>query len=135
MVLVVLSIASQDDLKLRLDGYSAKEIRKYKVARILREAYEQGGVLNQADVSQLIGVSAGTIGKDIKEFQLEHSVVLPYRGRCDRYIKGFKKVQKLFNDGIPVENIASELEMSKALVREYVAIVEETTKDGMGEKE
>lgn len=172
MVPVVLSIASQDDLKLRLDGYSAKEIRKYKVARILREAYEQGGVLNQADVSQLIGVSAGTIGKDIKEFQLEHCVVLPYRGSihdmgptlthkriiiqqfvrniptpeiarrtchseeaCDRYIKGFKKVQKLFNDGIPVENIASELEMSKALVREYVAIVQETTKDGMGEKE
>ena len=44
MVPVVLSIASQDDLKLRLDGYSAKEIRKYKVARILREAYEQCGV-------------------------------------------------------------------------------------------
>jgi len=54
MVPVNLSIASKDDLKLRLDGYSAKEIRKYKVARILREAYEQGGVLNQADVSQLI---------------------------------------------------------------------------------
>jgi hypothetical protein len=172
MVPVVLSIASQDDLKLRLDSCSAKEIRKYKVARILREAYEQGGVLNQADVSQLIGVSAGTIGKDIKEFQLEHSVVLPYRGSihdmgptlthkkiiiqqfvrnistpeiarrtchseeaCDRYIKGFKKVQKLFNDRIPVENIASELEMSKALVREHVAIVQETTKDERGEKE
>ena len=55
MVPVILSIASQDDLLLRLDGYSAKEIRKCKVARILREAYEQGGVLNQADVSLLIG--------------------------------------------------------------------------------
>jgi len=121
---------------------------------------------------RLTSVSAGTIGKDIKEFQLEHSVALPYRESihdmgptlthkriiiqqfvrniptpkiarrtylseeaCDWYIKGFKKVQKLFNDGIPVENIASELEMSKALVREYVAIVEETTKDWMGKKE
>jgi hypothetical protein len=28
----------------------------------------------------LVGVSAGTIGKDIREFQLEHGVVLPYRG-------------------------------------------------------
>jgi hypothetical protein len=119
----------------------------------------------------LIGVSADTIGKDIKEFQPEHSVVLPYRGSirdmgptlthkrliiqqfvwniptpeiarrtchseeaCDRYIKGFKKVQELFNDGIPVENIASELEMSKALVREYMAIVQEMTKDGREEK-
>jgi len=37
MVPAVLSIARQDDLRLRLDGYTAKEIRKYKVARILRE--------------------------------------------------------------------------------------------------
>ena len=162
MVPVILSIASQDDLKLRLDGYSAKEIRKCKVARILREAYEQGGVLNLADVSLLIGVSAGTIGKDVKEFQTEQGVVLPYRGTihdvgptlthkriiiqqfvrniptpeiarrtchseeaCDRYIKGFKKVQKLYADGIPVENIASELEMSKSLVRQYVEIIED----------
>ena len=65
---------------MRLDGYSAKEIRKCKVARILQEAYAQNGVLNQADVSLLIGVSAGTIGKDIKDFQLEHSVILPHRG-------------------------------------------------------
>jgi len=125
----------------------------------------EGGVLNQADVSLLIGVSAGTIGRDIKEYQMEHGVVLPFRGTihdigptlthkriiikqfiqniptpeiarrtshseeaCDRYIKGFKKVQKLFKDGLPAENIASELDMSKALVREYVAIVEEMTK-------
>jgi hypothetical protein len=77
---VILSIASQGDLLLRLDGYSAKEIRKCKVARLLREAYVQGGVLNQAYVSLLIEVSAGTVGKDIKEFQLERVVVLPYRG-------------------------------------------------------
>jgi len=162
MVPVILSIACQDDLKLRLDGYSAKEVRKFKVARILREAYEQGGVLNQADVSLLIGVSTGTIGKDIKEFQLDNEVILPYRGTihdigptlthkkiiiqqfvrniptpeiarrtshseeaCDRYIKGFKKVLKLHSDKIPVENIASELEMSKSLVREYVEIIED----------
>ena len=165
MVPVILSIASPDDLKLRLDGYSAKEIRKYKVVRLLREAYEQNGVLNQADVSQLIGVSAGTIGKDIKEYQLEHNEVLPYRGTihdmgptlthkkliirqflqntptpeiarrtshseeaCDRYIKAFKKVSKLYRDGVPPENIATELEMSKALVREYIAIIQEEDK-------
>lgn len=162
MVPVILSIATQEDLKLRLAGYSAKEIRMHKVARLFREAYEQNGVLNQADVSQLIGVSAGTIGKDIKEYQLEHDTVLPYRGTihdigptlthkkiiikhyvqniptpeiarrtshseeaCDRYIKGFKKVQKLHKDGVPKENIAAELEMSKSLVRQYIAIIEE----------
>jgi len=162
MVPVILSIASIEDLKLRLEGYSAKEIRRYKVARLLREAYEQNGVLNQADISQLIGVSAGTISKDIREYQIEHDEILPYRGTihdmgptlthkkiiirqfvcniptpeiarrtshseeaCDRYIKAFKKVRKLYQDGFPLENIAAELEMSKALVREYVDIIEE----------
>ena len=162
MVPVVLSIASQEDLKLRLDGFSAREIHKFKVARILQEAHEQGGVLNQADVSLLIGVSTGTVGKDIKEFQAEKGVILPYRGTihdmgptlthkkiiiqqfvrniptpeiarrtshseeaCDRYITGFKKVLRLHGEGMPAENIASELEMSKSLVREYVEIIED----------
>ena len=44
---------------------------------------------------------------------------------CDRYIKGFKKVLKLHGDGIPAENIASELEMSKSLVGQYVEIIED----------
>jgi len=38
MVPVILSVASQDDLRLRLDGYSAREIRRFKVARMLNEA-------------------------------------------------------------------------------------------------
>ena len=169
MVPVILTIASQDDLKLRLDGYSAREIRRHRVARMFREAYEQSGVLNQADVSQLIGVSTGTVGKDIQEFQLENGEVLPYRGTihdmgptlthkkiilhqflrniptpeiarrtshseeaCDRYIKGFKKVRKLYEDGMLAENIAAELEMSKSLVRAYIEIIEEEKRKSEG---
>lgn len=51
---------------------------------------------------------------------------------CDRYIKGFKKVLKLHGDGIPVENIASELEMSKSLVRQYVEIIEDLAQTRKG---
>ncbi len=169
MVPVTLTIASEEDLRLRLTGYSAKEIRRYRVARMLQEAYEQGGVLNFADVSHLIGVSAGTIGKDVKEHQLEQGVILPHRGSihdmgptlthktviikqflqnvptpeiarrtshseeaCDRYIKAFKKVRKLCEDGVPPENIASDLEMSLSLVKEYIAIIEENKNSGGG---
>jgi len=167
MVPVILSIASIEDLDLRLNGYSAKEIRRFKVARLLKEAYEQDGVLNQADISQLIGVSSGTISKDIREIQAENNEVLPYRGTihdigptlthkkiiikqflrnvptpeiarrtyhseeaCDRYIKSFKRVKKLHDDKVTLENIASDLEMSKNLVREYIEIIEESKKNG-----
>jgi orotate phosphoribosyltransferase-like protein len=49
--------------------------------------------------------------------------------------KDIKKVLKLHSDGIPAENIASELEMSKSLVREYVEIIEDLAKARKGEKE
>jgi hypothetical protein len=49
---------------------------KRKIVLITHGALGQGGVLNQADLSLLIGFSAGTVGKYIKEFQLEHGVAL-----------------------------------------------------------
>ena len=41
-------------------------------------------------------------------------------------------VLKLHGDGIPTENISSELEMSKSLVREYIEIIEDLTEAGKG---
>jgi len=35
-------------------------------------------------------------------------------------------------DGMPAENIASELEMSKSLVREYIEIIEDLAEAGKG---
>lgn len=80
VVPVVLSVTHDDDRTLRANGCSHKEVRRYKVARILNEAHSQNGVLSQSDVSELLGVSAGTIGKDIREYQEENAVILPYRG-------------------------------------------------------
>jgi biotin operon repressor len=77
---VVLSVTHDEDKVLRANRCSHKEVRRFKVARILKEAYSQNGVLSQSDVSELLGVSAGTIGKDIREYQDENAVILPYRG-------------------------------------------------------
>lgn len=66
--------------KTRENGYSHKELRKFKVARILREAFEQKVALSQADVAEMLGVSTGTVSRDIREYQIENQVVLPYRG-------------------------------------------------------
>lgn len=77
---VILSVTHEEDRQLRANGYSHKEVRRYKVARLLQEAYSQNGVLTQADVAEILGVSAGTIGKDIREYSEENSVILPYRG-------------------------------------------------------
>lgn len=77
---VILSVVHDEDRKIREDGYSHRELRKFKIVRILKEAYEQNGVLSQADVAEMLGVSIGTVGRDIREYQNENQVVLPYRG-------------------------------------------------------
>jgi predicted transcriptional regulator len=80
VVPTILSITHEEDKQMRTNGYSHQEVRRYRVARLLKEAFAQNGVLTQADVAELIGVSAGTIGKDIRAYQTEQGVILPYRG-------------------------------------------------------
>ena len=161
VVPVILSVVHEDDRQMRINGYSPKEVLKYRVTRILREAYAQNGVLTQADVAEVLGVSAESIRRDIREYQREYGVILPYRGTihdigpsvthkkviitmflrniptldiarmtqhteeaCDRYIKSFKKVRRLYGKMKPPE-IAHLLEMSERLVMEYVTLIEE----------
>ena len=50
---------------MRANGYSPQEVRRYRTARLLKEAFAQNGVLTQADLAELTGVRAGTIEKDI----------------------------------------------------------------------
>jgi biotin operon repressor len=105
---VILSVVHEEDRKKRANGYSHKEVRKFKVARILKEAYSQQGVLSQADVAELLGFSIGTIGKDIREFQAENQVVLPYRGTVHdigRAISHKKLIIDLFMKNMPTPDI------------------------------
>lgn len=48
---------------------------------------------------------------------------------CDRYIKAFKRVRKLYEDGTKPENIAAELDMSINLVKQYVELVDEERRE------
>lgn len=106
---VILSVVHDDDRKTRENGYSYKELRKFKIVRILKEAYEQNGVLSQADVAEMLGVSTGTVSKDIKEYQIENQVVLPYRGTIHdlgRSITHKKIIIGHFLKNVPTSDIA-----------------------------
>lgn len=167
MVPVILTLAATSDVEAILEGSSRAEVRRERIARMLREAYEQGGVLALSDVALLTGTESKSVSMHVRAYQEEHGVVLPYRGTvhdmgralthkriivglflenvptpeiarrtrhsleaCDRYIKAFKRVRKLYNDGVPPENISPDLEMSPSLVREYVDLVVEHEPDG-----
>ena len=106
---VILSVTHEEDKQLRANGYSHKEVRRFKVARLLQEAYSQNGVLTQADVAEILGVSAGTIGKDIREYSEQNTVILPYRGTIHDIgpsLTHKKLIVSLFLQNFPTPDIA-----------------------------
>jgi DNA-binding Lrp family transcriptional regulator len=80
MVPISLSLISHDDIEMMVEGYSNREIRERRIVRLFNEAYQQGALLSNADISALIGVSPTTVSKHTREFMEREKVVLPTRG-------------------------------------------------------
>ena len=123
IVPTILSITHEEDKQMRVNGFSHQEIRKYRVARLLKEAYAQKGVLTQADVAELIGVSAGTIGKDITAYQTELGVILPYRGTIHDIgpsLTHKKVIIEKFLQGIPTPDISRMTQHTEEACDRYI---------------
>ena len=56
-----------------------KELTKQRIIRVTNEAFDQGGLLTQADLSILLGESPRTIGRRIRELQ-DEGIIIPTRG-------------------------------------------------------
>lgn len=82
LVPVILTVVGSEDLEaMANDRMTCQELRPRVVARILKEAEAQGGVLALSDVGVMLGISVGTVSKAIQSYCQEHpDEVLPYRG-------------------------------------------------------
>lgn len=163
---VVLTVASEYDLVKVRNGLHPRNMLKDVCARVLQEAYDQGGLLSQYDVAVITGRSLAYVQKAISQWQKEHRRSLPSRGtihdlgsatthkkeivglylkgyrtseialktghdpvNVDRYIKDFKRVLWLKNDGRELNEIVFFTRMSENLVKEYLAIIQESKGD------
>lgn len=82
LVPVVLTAVSSEDLKaMAHDRKSYRDLRPIVVARMLKEANAQGGVLALSDVGVILGVTTATVSAAVKAYGQKHpGEVLPYRG-------------------------------------------------------
>lgn len=80
IVPVVLTLVSPQDVGRLKEGVSLVEIRKEVKARLYREAYEQGGVLTEPDLSVILWASLATVSKHTLAYEEENGCVLPRRG-------------------------------------------------------
>ena len=64
---VVLDLVRTSDFRERAEGKKLREMKIEAVARLCKQAFDQGGCLTAAELGVLLKVSAPTIGKYIKE--------------------------------------------------------------------
>jgi Protein of unknown function (DUF1670) len=85
---VILPLVSEEDIDMRirsyygkLDNYEKQEARDIRVmARLIKSAYAQGGLLSGAELSVLLNRSMGAIGRYIRKYHQTHNDILPTKG-------------------------------------------------------
>jgi len=82
LVPVVVTLVGKSDIERMIrEGKNHLEIRPDVVARMLKEAYAQGGVLGFHDVALLLGISQSSVARAVRDWHKAHpDQVLPYRG-------------------------------------------------------
>jgi hypothetical protein len=75
---VVLTLLEREDQK--VPG-GADGLRRHKLARLAEEAREQGGLLTQEDLAQLLACDVRTVRRDIAHLKAKSGVIVPTRGQ------------------------------------------------------
>lgn len=78
---VVLTLISEDDIKMLKEGATGRAIKKTVTERIFNEALDQGVVLNHIDASLILKCAPSTVGYYIKEVEAEKNIQIPDRGK------------------------------------------------------
>lgn len=79
LVPVVLDLSNSEDVDARVDRKSADERKLSKAVRLCRQAYEQGGLLSNCDLAELLTISDSRIAKLLARHEREQGQVVPRR--------------------------------------------------------
>lgn len=77
---VILTLVTDQDINLFEKNKPIKEIRKKVIARIICEAYQQGGILSTRDISLILSTSDSLVSTERIEYEEENKTVLPHTG-------------------------------------------------------
>jgi len=122
---VVLDIVQPtEDAEDRAKGKKLRELKKEAVARLCKQAYEQDGCLTNTELAIMLKISPTTVGKYIKEWELENNSVLPRRGSIHDMgpTLTHKKIiiNKLFIEKKTVQAVSRETYHSLAAIQRYI---------------
>jgi len=77
---VVLTIVSHSEIEMFEKEIPLWEIRKHVMARMMKEAYQQGGILSMRDLSLILTTRASALSTLRAKYEKEKQTVLPHTG-------------------------------------------------------
>jgi hypothetical protein len=77
---VVLTLTCEEDIEQLTNGIAMHKIAEQSIARMIREAYEQGGILSSRDLGLLTLRHGSGISPMRKRYEEEHQCTLPHTG-------------------------------------------------------
>ena len=80
LVTVVLDASTAEDVQSRIDRISPSQWRLRKAIRMCRQAYEQGGLLTNHDLSEILNLSDSSIAQLFSKYERQTKTLIPRRG-------------------------------------------------------
>jgi len=119
---VVLSFITDVDIEHIAHGFDSKSMRKKRLTRWIDEAFDQGALLTQLDLSMLLGVCDAVVSQYVNEIQKEGKL-LPTRGNIHDLsgaITHKREIITLYLDGFLTPEIAMKTKHSNEAVDRYI---------------
>ena len=119
---VVLSYVTDSDIEHIAHGFDSKSLRKKRLFRWVHEAFDQGALLTQLDLSMLLGVCDAVVSQYVNEIQKEGKL-LPTRGNIHDMsgaITHKREIITLYLEGYFTPEIALKTNHSNESVDRYI---------------
>jgi len=118
---VKLTLHDPEDLEIRKSG-GLYSLRRHLVLRLAQEAYEQGALLTQEDIANLIFIDRSTVKRIIAEYK-EQGIYVPTRGQVNDIGPGVShktKIIELFLKGYTFTEISIRMSHSHNSIKRYI---------------
>jgi len=121
---VILTVVSKSDIEMFEKQKSKPQIRKHVIARMIREAYQQNGVLSSRDLSLILTMDAAYLSQLRVEYEKENQTVLPHTGVIQDMGSTLTHKQQIIYKYVvqkkDPKKVASETNHSQAAVDRYI---------------
>lgn len=121
---VVLTLVDSVDVKSLAEGTPMSKIARQSVARICREAFDQGALLSMRDVGLLVWRSNTTVSSIRKKWETDQKTTLPHVGTIQDFGSCISHkaaiIRKVIYEGKDPRQAASETKHSQRAVDRYL---------------